>query len=57
MTFRRRSFLRLAAGAVALPALLRNARAQDYPTKPVRIVVGFGSGSATDIITRLMGNG
>jgi tripartite-type tricarboxylate transporter receptor subunit TctC len=55
MTFPRRAFLRLAAGAVALPALLRNARAQAYPSKPVRIVVGFVSGSATDIITRLMG--
>src|SRR6185312_12315197 len=55
MTFGRRSFLRLAAGAVALPALLRNAQAQAYPSKPVRIVVGFVSGSATDIITRLMG--
>ena len=55
MTYPRRGFLRLAAGAVALPAILRNAWAQSYPTKPVRIVVGFVSGSATDIITRLMG--
>ena len=55
MTYPRRAFLRLAASAVALPALLRNAQAQTYPAKPVRIVVGFVSGSATDIITRLMG--
>jgi tripartite-type tricarboxylate transporter receptor subunit TctC len=55
MTFPRRGFLRLAAGAVATPALLRTARAQSYPSKPVRIVVGFVPGSATDIITRLMG--
>ena len=54
MTYPRRAFLRLAASAVALPALLRNAQAQTYPAKPVRIVVGFVSGSATDIITRLM---
>ena len=55
MTYPRRAFLRLAGSAIALPALLCNAQAQTYPAKPVRIVVGFVSGSATDIITRLMG--
>jgi len=40
----RRQFLRLAAGAVALPAVSRIARAQTYPTKSVRIVVGFAAG-------------
>src|SRR6187397_30118 len=55
MTYPRRAFLRLATGAVAVPIFLHNAQAQSYPSKPVRIVVGFVPGSATDIITRLMG--
>jgi hypothetical protein len=41
MKFSRRRFLHLAAAAVALPAVPRIARAQTYPTRPVRIVVGF----------------
>jgi hypothetical protein len=40
----RRKFLRLAAGAAAHPALSRSAKAQAYPTRPVRIVVGFAAG-------------
>ena len=48
MKFPRRRFLRLAASAAALPALLRIARAQGYPTRPVRIVVGFPSGGTND---------
>ena len=55
MTLRRRTFLGLAAGAAALPALLRTARAQAYPSRPVRIIVGFPAGGATDIQARLMG--
>src|SRR2546429_4340552 len=45
----RRQFLHLAAGAAALPSVSRIARAQDRPSRPVRIIVGFTAGSATDI--------
>jgi tripartite-type tricarboxylate transporter receptor subunit TctC len=51
----RRRFLQLAAGAAALPAMSRLAWAQAYPARPVRIIVGFGAGSADDILARLMG--
>jgi tripartite-type tricarboxylate transporter receptor subunit TctC len=55
MTLHRRTLLRLAAGAAALPAASRIARAQAYPSRPVRIIVGFPAGGATDIQARLMG--
>ena len=55
MTLRRRQFLHLAAGAVALPTLSRFACAQTYPSRPVRIIVGFAAGGPNDILARLIG--
>src|SRR5712692_4878921 len=55
MKLPRRTFLCLAAGAAALPVVSRVARAQTYPTRPVRWVVAAGAGSTADIVVRLMG--
>jgi tripartite-type tricarboxylate transporter receptor subunit TctC len=54
MTFQRRHFLSLVAGAAALPIASRAARALDYPTRPVRVIVGFPAGIGPDITGRLM---
>jgi len=51
----RRKFLHLAAAAAALPVVSGIALAQTYPTRPVRVIVPFGSAGATDIVARLIG--
>jgi tripartite-type tricarboxylate transporter receptor subunit TctC len=55
MKLPRRNFLHLAAGAAALSALSRLARAQAYPSRPVRWIVGYPPGGSTDIVARIMG--
>ena len=55
MKLPRRQFLYLVTGAAALPAVSRFASAQAYPTRPVRIVVGFAAGGIVDVFARLIG--
>jgi tripartite-type tricarboxylate transporter receptor subunit TctC len=55
MKFPRRQFLHLAAGAAALPAVSRFAWAQAYPSRPVRVIVGFPAGGTVDTFARMMG--
>jgi len=54
MEFPRRQFLHLAAGAAALPAISRIARAQAYPTRPITMIVPFPAGGPTDVVGRVL---
>ena len=54
MKLPRRKLLHLAAGALALPVISRIASALDYPTRPVRWIVGFPPGGPNDITARIM---
>jgi tripartite-type tricarboxylate transporter receptor subunit TctC len=55
MKLPRRQFLRLVGGAATLPAVSRLARAQAYPTRPVRLIVGWPAGGGGDVLARLIG--
>jgi len=55
MTFPRRQFLQLAAAAAMLPAVSTVAKAQGYPTRPIRLIIGYTPGGSADLTARLMG--
>lgn len=55
MKIRRRSFFRLTAGAAALPALPRFARAETYPSRPIHLIIGYPPGGSADMTARLFG--
>lgn len=55
MSLHRRTLMRLAAGAISVPALSRIARAQAYPLRPVHLIVGFPAGGPTDVVARIVG--
>ena len=55
MKLPRRTFLHLAAGAAALRVVLSIATAQAYPTRPVRLIVGYPPGGTSDVVARLIG--
>src|SRR5215471_5816860 len=55
MKLPRRKFLRLAAGAAMLPTISGTVAAETYPTRPVRLVVGFPAGGTPDLFARLIG--
>lgn len=55
MKLLRRKFLQIAAGAAALPAISRLAWAQSYPSRPVRIILGFPPGGPSDVLARIVG--
>ena len=55
MKLPRRNFLHLAAGAAALPGVSRVAWAQAYPTRPVRLIVGWPPGGGADTVSRIVG--
>ncbi len=55
MKLPRREFLQLAAGAAALSGIAHAASAQNYPTRPLRLILGYPAGGSTDLVARIMG--